>query len=53
MTSKDFGQVDRYKTALADAGVDVRMSKEGIELIPRTDFSSEKLWSIERNRDAE
>jgi cysteinyl-tRNA synthetase len=53
MTSKDFGQVDRYKTALADAGVDVSMSKEGIELIPRTDFSSEKLWSIERNRDAE
>ena len=50
---KDFTEVDRLKTALGEAGVEVRMSKEGVELVPTHDFDSEALWAIERNREAE
>tara|TARA_R110002124_G_scaffold11597_7_gene55201 strand:+ start:12733 stop:14148 length:1416 start_codon:yes stop_codon:yes gene_type:complete len=43
MASKDFSRVDTLKTALTAAGVEVRMSKEGIELIPGPDFDADKL----------
>ncbi|MDQ1899643.1 cysteine--tRNA ligase [Paracoccus sp. WLY502] len=33
MTSKDFSRLDRLKSALIDAGLEVRMSKAGIELV--------------------
>ncbi len=46
--TRDFSSVDRYKALLVAAGVDVRMSKDTIELVPNADFSSEKLGSIER-----
>lgn len=41
--TKDFTKVDRLKAALVDAGVKVRMSKEGVELIPGPDFDPAKL----------
>ncbi len=53
MSSKDFSEVDRLKTELLASGVDVRMSREGIELLPRPDFDSRRLWAIERRRDWE
>ncbi|PZO64245.1 MAG: cysteine--tRNA ligase [Paracoccus denitrificans] len=34
MATKDFSGVDALKSALTDAGVEVRMSKAGVELIP-------------------
>ena len=34
LASKDFSEVDRLKAALVQAGIEVRMSKEGVELIP-------------------
>ncbi|SMO54771.1 cysteine--tRNA ligase [Paracoccus laeviglucosivorans] len=42
MASKDFSGVDALKTALTDAGVEVRMSKTGIELLagPRLDAAA-------------
>ncbi|MGB2892089.1 MAG: cysteine--tRNA ligase [Albidovulum sp.] len=46
--TKDFSLVDRYKRELVEAGVEVRMSKEGIELVPTSDFDSARLWGIER-----
>ncbi len=40
MKTKDFSQVDRLKAALADAGIEVRMSKTGVELFagPKLDL---------------
>ncbi|WP_147105771.1 cysteine--tRNA ligase [Tateyamaria sp. syn59] len=46
MKSKDFGPVDAMKSALIDAGVEVRMSKEGVELVPGTDFDAAKLEAL-------
>ena len=43
MASKDFSRVDTLKTALTAAGVEVRMSKEGIDLIPGPNFDADKL----------
>ena len=45
--SKDFTQVDSLKTGLTAAGVEVRMSKSGVELVPGTGFDSEKLWALQ------
>ncbi len=47
MESKDFGEVDRIKAALTAAGVEVRMSKEGVELVPSQGFDAAKLEAIE------
>ncbi|WP_294923207.1 cysteine--tRNA ligase [uncultured Paracoccus sp.] len=41
--SKDFAAVDALKSALLDAGVEVRMSAAGIELVPGPDFDESKL----------
>jgi len=46
METKDFSEVDRLKTALLDAGVEVRMSKAGVELIAGPNFDSPKLEAL-------
>ena len=47
MQSKDFGPVDRLKAALIDAGVEVRMRKLGVELLPGAGFDPTKLEGLE------
>ena len=46
MDSKDFSAVDALKAALIAAGVEVRMSKAGVELVPGPDFDSAKLEAL-------
>jgi cysteinyl-tRNA synthetase len=46
MASKDFAPVDAYKSALQDAGVEVRMSKAGVELLPAAGFDPSKLEAL-------
>jgi len=46
MQTKDFSEVDRLKTALLAAGVEVRMSKAGVELLPGADFDAAKLDAL-------
>ncbi|MCC1491620.1 cysteine--tRNA ligase [Cognatishimia sp. F0-27] len=46
MRTKDFSCVDRLKTALVAAGVEVRMSKEGVELVPGPDFDAQALEAL-------
>lgn len=44
--SGDFAQVDALKAALTAAGVEVRMSKDGIELVPGAGFDPAALERI-------
>lgn len=46
METKDFSEVDRLKSGLLDAGVEVRMSKAGVELLPGADFDAAKLEAL-------
>lgn len=46
MASKDFAEVDRIKAALMAAGVEVRMSKAGVELLPAAGFDAAKLEGL-------
>jgi cysteinyl-tRNA synthetase len=46
MESKDFAEVDRLKAAFIDAGLEVRMSKAGVELVPGPGFDAAKLEQI-------
>ncbi|MQQ07049.1 cysteine--tRNA ligase [Epibacterium sp. SM1979] len=46
MVSKDFGEVDRLKAAFVEAGLEVRMSKSGVELVPTTGFDAAKLEAL-------
>ena len=46
METKDFAPVDALKSALTDAGVEVQMSKEGVELIPTANFAPLKLEGL-------
>ena len=46
MQSKDFSQVDAFKTALLAAGVEVRMSKTGVDLQPASNFDPAKLDAL-------
>nr|WP_319948737.1 cysteine--tRNA ligase [uncultured Shimia sp.] len=46
MDTKDFSEVDRIKSALIAAGVEVRMSKEGVELVPAAGFDAAKLEGL-------
>jgi len=46
MQTKDFSEVDRLKSALIDAGVEVRMSKAGVELIAGSNFDPSKLEAL-------
>jgi cysteinyl-tRNA synthetase len=45
-SSKDFSAVDALKSALIAAGVEVRMSKSGVELVPGPDFDPAKLEAL-------
>jgi cysteinyl-tRNA synthetase len=47
MATKDFSAVDALKSALIAAGVEVRMSKEGVELVPGPDFDPAKLEALQ------
>lgn len=44
--SKDFTPVDAMKSTLIAAGVEVRMSKAGVELVPGPDFDPSKLSDL-------
>ncbi|MEP5153263.1 cysteine--tRNA ligase, partial [Planktotalea sp.] len=46
MESKDFAPVDAMKTALIAAGVEVRMGKQGVELVAGSDFDAAKLEEL-------
>ncbi len=46
MESKDFTAVDKLKSALTAAGVEVRMSKEGVALVSGPDFDLNKLEGL-------
>ena len=46
MESKDFSSVDALKSALTAAGVEVRMSKAGVELLLGPGFDAEKLEGL-------
>ncbi len=46
MQSKDFAEVDRLKTKCIEAGLEVRMSKEGVELVPGPTFDPLRLDNI-------
>ncbi len=46
MKTKDFSGVDAMKTALMAAGVEVRMSKAGVELLPGAGFDAAKLEGL-------
>ncbi|UWR81862.1 cysteine--tRNA ligase [Phaeobacter inhibens] len=46
MENKDFSEVDRIKALLNDAGIEVRMSKAGVELVPGPSFDASKLDAI-------
>ena len=46
METKDFSAVDALKSALMDAGVEVRMSKAGVELLPGAGFDATKLEGL-------
>ncbi|MGE4327997.1 MAG: cysteine--tRNA ligase [Pseudodonghicola sp.] len=47
MESKDFSEVDRLKAAYLAAGLEVRMSKAGVELVPGPGFDAAKLEGVE------
>lgn len=46
METKDFSKVDALKTALISAGIEVRMSKSGVDLEPGPNFDATKLEAI-------
>lgn len=46
METKDFSEVDRLKSAFLDAGLEVRMSKAGVELVPGPGFDAAKLEAL-------
>ncbi|AUC51745.1 cysteine--tRNA ligase [Sagittula sp. P11] len=46
LETKDFSGVDAMKQALIGAGVEVRMSKAGVELVPGPDFDPAKLEQV-------
>jgi cysteinyl-tRNA synthetase len=46
MSAKDFAPVDAMKAALVAAGVEVRMSKAGVEVLPGPGFDAAKLEGL-------
>ena len=46
MQTKDFSDVDRLKAAFVEAGLEVRMSKEGVGLVPSAGFDLSKLEEL-------
>jgi len=47
LKTKDFSEVDRLKSILVTAGVEVRMSKDAVELVPQANFDPTKLEGLE------
>jgi cysteinyl-tRNA synthetase len=47
LASKNFSAVDALKSALTAAGVEVRMTKSGVELVPGPDFDPAKLEALQ------
>jgi cysteinyl-tRNA synthetase len=47
MQTKNFAEVDRLKAALLKLGVEVRVSKAGVELLPGPNFDPTKLEGME------
>ncbi|MDK3016455.1 cysteine--tRNA ligase [Pseudodonghicola flavimaris] len=47
MRTKDYSKVDALKANLVDAGLEVRMSKAGVELVPGAGFDAAKLEGLE------
>ena len=47
MQSKNFAEVDRLKAAFLAAGLEVRMSKDGVELLPGPNFDPDKLEGLQ------
>ncbi|MFC3614886.1 cysteine--tRNA ligase [Lutimaribacter marinistellae] len=46
IASKDFAEVDRLKAGYVAAGLEVRMSKAGVELVPGPGFDADKLEAV-------
>ena len=46
METKDFAHVDRIKTMLVGAGVEVKMAKDGVVLTPTAAFDADKLEAL-------
>ncbi|MEO3413964.1 cysteine--tRNA ligase [Roseovarius sp. CAU 1744] len=46
LETKDFSTVDNLKAALVDAGLEVRMSKDRVELRPSVNFDPSKLEAL-------
>ncbi|MEW2913615.1 cysteine--tRNA ligase [Leisingera sp. JC11] len=46
MESKNFSEVDELKAAFVEAGLEVRMSKAGVELVPGAGFDPAKLEAL-------
>ena len=46
MESRDFSEVDRLKAAVVEAGLEVRMSKTGVELVPGPNCDAAKLDAL-------
>ena len=46
METKDFSEVDRLKAVYVEAGLEVRMSKAGVELIPGPGFDASRLGEL-------
>ena len=48
MQSKDFSEVDRLKAAFVEAGLEVRMSKEGVSLCQALGLTAKLEGLLER-----
>ncbi len=46
LATKDFAEVDRLKRGLVEAGVEVRISKTGVELLPTDEFDFRKIEAL-------
>ena len=46
MESKDFSGLDAFKAALTEAGVEIRMSKDGVELQAKPGADLSKLEAL-------
>jgi len=46
MQTKDFSKLDRLKTMLINAGLEVRMSKEAVSVVPGPNFDPAKLEAL-------
>ncbi len=46
LAKKDFAEMDKLKTRLTDAGIEVRMSKADVQLVPGPNFDPTKLEAL-------